>query len=111
MSYHIDSLAYGNKLRSFSPQFKIIFVLLLQILAYNSPNYISIIIIIWLSFWVVIYANIPLIIYLKLLAIPVSFWFISSPALILGIDLKPSDSTLNEDIIGGFFFRSILSLS
>ncbi|MGI0482950.1 cobalt ECF transporter T component CbiQ [Geminocystis sp. CENA526] len=106
MHHQIDSLAYGNKLRSIFPEHKLIFALSLFILGYLAPMYISILISVWLILWIVVYAGIPFVTYSQLLAIPFGFWLISLPALIFGVSI--SLSHVQQDIIfsvplGNFF--------
>lgn len=99
MHHQIDSLAYGNRLRSIPPEHKLIFALSLFILGYLSPIYIQILISVWLIFWIVVYGGIPFVVYSQLLAIPFGFWFISLPALIFGVSASLSNSNFTEDII------------
>jgi cobalt/nickel transport system permease protein len=106
MHHQIDSLAYGNKLRSNPPEHKLIFALSLFILGYLSPIYIQILISLWLILWIVVYGGIPFVVYSQLLGIPFGFWLISLPALIFGVTTSLSNFT--EDIIlsiplGNFF--------
>lgn len=109
MHHQIDTLAYGNKLRSLFPEHKLGFALSLFILGYLSPIYIQILISIWLILWIVIYAGIPFAIYRQLLAIPFGFWLMSLPALIIGVSFSVSVHNFQEDVIlglplGNFFF-------
>lgn len=106
MHHHIDSLAYGNKLRSIPPEHKLIFALSLFILGYLSPIYIQILISVWLILWVVVYGGIPFVVYSQLLAIPFAFWLISLPALFFGVSI--SLSNFSNDVmwsmpLGKFF--------
>lgn len=106
MHHQIDSLAYGNKLRSIPPEHKLIFALSLFILGYLSPIYIQILISVWLILWVVVYGGIPFVVYSQLLAIPFAFWLISLPALVFGVSI--SLSNFSHDVmwsmaLGKFF--------
>ncbi len=101
MHHQIDSLAYSNKLRSLHSEHKLIFALSLFVLGYIAPVYIQILIVLWLIIWVVIYAGIPFKVYGKLLAIPLSFWLTSSPALIFGIIINSPNQNLQQDMIWG----------
>jgi cobalt/nickel transport system permease protein len=101
MHHQIDSLAYGNKLRSLPPEHKLGFALSLFILGYLSSFYIQILISIWLIFWVVIYAGIPFAVYRQLLMIPFGFWLMSLPALILGVCVSTSINDFQGDVIFG----------
>lgn len=99
MHHQIDSLAYTNKLRSLPPEHKLLFAGLLFILGYIGPDYLQIIIVLWLMVWVVIYAGIPLGVYSKLLAIPLSFWLTSTPAFILGMTMNSLSDSLKGDVV------------
>lgn len=101
MHYQIDSLAYTNRLRSLPPAHKLGFAIALFGLGYIAPPLVQLIIALWLAVWVVGYARIPAGIYLKLLAIPMSFGLMSLPALVLGASLNPSLSSLSSDVMGG----------
>ena len=80
MSHQIDSLAYGNRLRWLPPSHKLSFAIVLLILSLISPPVVQGLISIWVFIWIVVYAAIPANIYLKLLALPLSFWIASLPA-------------------------------
>ena len=102
MHHQIDSLAYTNKLRSLPPKQKLGFALALFILGYVAPPLIQILITLWLILWVVIYAEIPAPVYGKLLVIPVSFWMMSLPALVIGLSWGMTLGT--SDVLWGFSF-------
>jgi len=99
MHHQIDSLAHTNKLRLLPAQQKIIFAISLLILGYVAPASIQITITLWLAWWIIIYAQIPVLIYLKLIALPVSFWLISLPAFIFGITWLNHNLEINPDIL------------
>ena len=101
MHHQIDSLAYTNKLRSLPPEHKLGFGCTLFILGYLSPAYLQLIIALWLLIWVVVYAQIPWQVYGKMLAIPLSFWFTSTPALIFGVAMGSTIDSLNSDLVWG----------
>lgn len=101
MYHQIDSLAYTNKLRSLFPEHKIAFAISLCILGYITPPLVQILIIFWLIWWLVYYAQIPALIYFKLLALPISFLLISLPALIVGICFSSQVLMVKNDIIIG----------
>lgn len=101
MHHQIDSLAYTNQLRSLPPDHKIGFAIALFILSYFAPPIIQLLIALWLMVWVVVYAKIPAKIYFKLLAIPISFWLLSLPALILGITTQVNFNTVQFDVLWG----------
>jgi len=102
MHHQIDSLAYTNQLRSLPPKQKLGFALALFILGYVAPPLIQILITLWLILWVVIYAKIPAPVYGKLLVIPVSFWLMSLPALVIGLSWGISFGS--SDVLWGFSF-------
>ena len=97
MHHQIDSLAYTNKLRSLPPKQKLGFAFALFLLGYVAPPSVQILIALWLTLWVIVYAGIPAQVYGKLLAIPVSFWVLSLPALMMGI----SWGTTGSDVLWG----------
>ncbi|MDB9314978.1 cobalt ECF transporter T component CbiQ [Spirulina sp. CS-785/01] len=101
MHHQIDSLAYTNHLRSLPPGHKLGFAIALFILGYLSPPPLQLLITLWLMVWVVVYAKIPAKIYLNLLALPVSFWLLSLPALIAGVSLNSHSTTVEMDALWG----------
>jgi cobalt/nickel transport system permease protein len=80
---HIDTLAYTNRLNRLPPEHKLGFALVLLLINYLSPIAVQVLILLWVSVWIVVYAQIPLGVYLKLLGITIGFWVTSIPALIL----------------------------
>ena len=89
MSHQIDSLAYGNRLRWLPPSHKLSFAIVLLILSLISPPIVQGLISIWVFIWIICYAAIPVNIYLKLLALPLSFWIASLPAFVInGADVQ-----------------------
>lgn len=83
MSHQIDSFAYTNRLRSLAPSFKLGFAIALLLISLISSIEVQLLIAVWLSVWTVIYARIPAKLYLRLLALPLGFWFFSLPAFII----------------------------
>lgn len=86
---HIDTLAYTNRLNRLPPEHKLGFALILLLISYLAPIAVQLVIFLWVSVWIVIYAQIPVGVYLKLLGMTIGFWVTSTPALILngvGID-------------------------
>lgn len=89
MPHHIDSLAYQNRLRSLPTKHKLIFAIALFCLSYVAPFEVQILVTVWLGIWIVVYAQIPVKIYLELLLIPLSFWLVTVPALVMsGVGIK-----------------------
>ena len=100
MSHQIDSLAYGNRLRWLPPSHKLSFAIVLLILSLISPPIVQAVISIWVFIWIVGYAAIPANIYLKLLALPLSFWMTSLPAFVInGADTQTQ--TVMSDVWHG----------
>lgn len=99
MHHKIDTIAYESKLRSQPSEGKIIFGLLLLLMGYGSPMYVSLIIIVWLIWWVVIHGGVRLKIYGELMAIPLGFWLLSLPPLIIGVSLKSPSEALSMNIL------------
>jgi cobalt/nickel transport system permease protein len=108
MHHQIDSLAYTNKLRSLPPEHKLLFAIVLFVIGYAVCAPVQLSIAFWLGIWTVVYAGIPLRIYLKMQAIPFGFWLISVPPLAIGGVLSENISEVQADIwrgipIGSFY--------
>lgn len=89
MHHQIDSLVYQNQLRSLPTKHKLIFAIALFGLSYVAPVGVQILVTVWLGIWIVVYARIPVKIYLELLLITLSFWLVTVPALVIsGIGLE-----------------------
>lgn len=101
MHHQIDSLAYTNRLRFLPPEHKLGFAIALFILGYLAPPYIQLLITGWLALWVIGYARIPMDIYLKLLTIPMGFWLMSIPALVVGVSFVDTIAEVGSDAIWG----------
>lgn len=106
MHHQIDSLAYTNKLRYLQPKHKLIFAIILFVLGYLGTFLVQLLITIWLSLWIVIYAGIPLRIYLKLLLIPLGFLLMSLPALMINITSMTNLTISNSQIELGITIRN-----
>ncbi|CEJ44700.1 cobalt ECF transporter T component CbiQ [Umezakia ovalisporum] len=101
MTLQIDTLAYTNRLRWLAPEQKLLFVITLLILTAFSRPPLQILIAIWISNWTVLYAKIPLRIYLKLVYIAILFWLTSLPALVInGINIQHLNLIQDDSIIG-----------
>lgn len=106
MMLQVDTLAYTNRLRWLAPEQKLLFAIALLIIATLAHPPVQIFIAIWMSFWTVIYARIPLQIYLKLIYIATLFWLISLPALLINaIDINYLN-VIKHDAIMGFNISS-----
>jgi cobalt/nickel transport system permease protein len=98
---HIDTLAYTNRLNRLPPEHKLGFALFLLLLSYLSPIAVQVLVLLWVSVWIVIYAQIPLGVYLRLLGITIGFWLVSIPALILnGVGMDVFDRVQADSWIG-----------
>ncbi len=101
MTLQIDTLAYTNRLRWLAPEQKLLFAIaLLIITAFTHPP-VQILIAIWMSIWTVIYAKIPLNIYLKLVYIATLFWLTSLPALVINGIHNNHLNLIQDDAIFG----------
>ncbi|MEC4803433.1 MAG: cobalt ECF transporter T component CbiQ [Jaaginema sp. PMC 1079.18] len=111
MHHQIDSLAYTNHLRSLPPSHKVGFAIALFMLGFVSWMGVQGAIAIWLAIWIICYAGIPAKIYGQLLLIPLTFWLLSVPALILGISFSGNVNT--ADIAWGsrYFYLSQQGIS
>lgn len=107
MHYLIDSFSYQNNLRTLPPEPKVIFAIALFTLSYFASSFLQIIIAIWLIIWVVIYAKIPCKFYLKLLLIPIGFYLLSLPALLIEIDWINHINNSNLDVIISLKLKNI----
>lgn len=83
MNLQIDTLAYTNRLRWLPPEHKLLFAIVLLLITYFSCVPIQLLIAAWLGIWVIFYAGISVSIYLRLLSVPVGFWFTSLPAFLV----------------------------
>jgi cobalt/nickel transport system permease protein len=105
---HIDTLAYTNRLCRLPPAQKLGFALVLSIGTYITPIPLQLAILGWVSVWIVIYARIPIGIYLRLLWLTAVFWLSSVPAIVLnGVGLADIDRVLLDRLwgweIGNFY--------
>lgn len=83
MHHQIDALAYRNRLRYLPPAHKVSFAVVLMGLGYLMPLPAQGLTVAWLARWTIGYAGIPAGVYLRLQAIPLGFWLMSLPALLL----------------------------
>ncbi|MEA5580974.1 cobalt ECF transporter T component CbiQ [Nodularia harveyana UHCC-0300] len=106
MTLQIDTLAYTNRLRWLAPEQKLLFAIALLIITAFAHPPVQILIAIWMSIWTVIYAGIPLKIYLKLVYIASLFWLTSLPALVINGVHNNYLNIIQEDVIIGFNLSS-----
>lgn len=82
MNIHIDTLAYGNRLRHLPPTQKLWFASIVLLLASIAHYPVQIVIFVWMSVWIVVYAGIPCQIYSLMMLGVVTFLVTSMPALV-----------------------------
>lgn len=88
MSLQLDTLAYTNRLQKLPPEHKLVFALLVLIIALCTHPPVQLLIAVWMSIWTVVYARIPLGIYLRIVYLAILFLITSLPALIInGVSL------------------------
>jgi len=83
MNLQLDTLAYTNRLRGLPPEHKVIFAFTTLIISLCTHPLVQVLTALWMGIWTVIYAKIPVGIYLKLLTFASFFWLTSLPALML----------------------------
>lgn len=86
----LDTLADQNALRAWPAQDKLIFVFLLGLLSYFLIWWCQILLIFWVSWWILVYARIPWHFYRQLLLLPLGFIGMSLPALLVTIQFTPT---------------------
>jgi cobalt/nickel transport system permease protein len=98
---HIDTLAYTNRLCRLPPAQKLGFALTLLLIVYLAPIVVQLLVLGWVSIWVVIYARIPSGVYLRLLWLTAIFWLSSVPALVLnGVGIGDLDRVTLDRLWG-----------
>jgi cobalt/nickel transport system permease protein len=101
MKIQIDTLAYTNKLRWMPPEHKLLFATVLVAISMLSHPLVQVLIALWVSVWIVIYAGIPAQTYLKLVCVATLFWLTSFPALVVnGVDFSQLNHVLNDSVAG-----------
>ena len=83
----------------------LIFTIALFALGYVTGNSIKLLIWFWLIIWTIVYAGIPWQLYIKLIIIPISFWLMSLPALVMGISSASTLEQVNVDMIASRSFN------
>ncbi|MFM7407708.1 MAG: cobalt ECF transporter T component CbiQ [Cuspidothrix sp.] len=83
MSLQLDTLAYTNQLRKLPPEHKLIFAFTTLMISLFSHPLVQILISLWMTIWTVIYAKIPVGVYLRLLIFTIFFCLASLPALMV----------------------------
>ncbi|MEA5616879.1 cobalt ECF transporter T component CbiQ [Cronbergia sp. UHCC 0137] len=101
MTLQIDTIAYTNRLRWVAPEQKLILAIALLIIAAFAHPPVQILIAVWMSIWVVVYAGISIQIYLKLVYIASLFLLTSLPALIInGVEITNLNLIVNDSFTG-----------
>ncbi len=111
MNTQIDTLAYSNRLRHLPPSQKLWFALIILLLALVAHYPIQIVIFVWMSVWIIVYAGIPPKIYLSMILGVITFLLTGLPALAIEYvgtiapDVQP-DSLWQMDLWGGYIYLS-----
>lgn len=111
MQIHIDTLAYSNRLRHLPPAQKLWFALITLLLALVSHFPVQIVIFVWMSIWIAIYAGIPHRVYGGMLLGVSVFLMTSLPALVIeyASNMSPetqSDALWQMKVWGGQIYLS-----
>lgn len=107
MKIQIDTLAYTNRLRWLPPGQKLMFATTLLIISTAAHPLVQVLIAVWMSIWIVLYAGIPLKTYLTLVYFAALFWLTSFPALaVSGVPVSHIDITQQTDSMFGLTFGS-----
>lgn len=101
MHHQIDSIAYTNRLRNLPPTHKLSFAITLFCLSWLASPILQLLISAWIAIWIIIYAKVPALTYLKLQTIPIVFLLTSIPALIFGVVQPPHLGLIQPDIYWG----------
>jgi cobalt/nickel transport system permease protein len=108
---HIDTLAYSNRLRHLPPSQKLWFALIMLLLALVTHYPVQVVIFVWMSIWIAIYAGIPRQIYGAMLLGVSVFLLTSLPAIIIeyASNMSPeiqSDALWQIKVWGGQIYLS-----
>jgi cobalt/nickel transport system permease protein len=108
MKIQIDTLAYTNRLRWLPPGQKLLFATALLIIAAFAHSSVQVLIAVWMSIWIVLYAGIPVKTYLKLVYFASLFWLTSLPALVINaVNLSQLHLLTSDSLIGltfGYYY-------
>ncbi|SFA40357.1 cobalt/nickel transport system permease protein [Parageobacillus thermantarcticus] len=86
MIRQLDTVAYDNRLRTIRPEQKMIFAILLLIMAMIGSWKMQVMITIWLAVWIIGYARVSWKVYAKALGVVALFLIMSLPALLVSLD-------------------------
>jgi len=85
MSWKREQLGISQPLHCLPPSFRLGFALALLALGYMAPVGVQVLMILWLSVWLLVYARISLAIYMTLQGFALSFLALSLPAIMIQI--------------------------
>ncbi|MBB3869050.1 cobalt ECF transporter T component CbiQ [Parageobacillus toebii NBRC 107807] len=108
MIRQFDTIAYDNRLRTIRPEQKVIFALLLLMMAITGNWKMQVMMTIWLAIWIIGYARVSWKVYAKALGVVALFLMMSFPALLVSID-KSFHVSIDRSQI--FIAMSLLSRS
>lgn len=108
MIRQFDTIAYDNRLRTIRPEQKVIFALLLLMMAITGNWKTQVMMTIWLAIWIIGYARVSWKVYAKALGVVALFLMMSFPALLVSID-KSFHVSIDRSQI--FIAMSLLSRS
>jgi cobalt/nickel transport system permease protein len=108
MIRQFDTIAYDNRLRTIRPEQKVIFALLLLMMAITGNWKTQVMMTIWLAIWIIGYARVSWKVYAKALGVVALFLMMSFPALLISID---SSFHVSIDRSQMFIAMSLLSRS
>ncbi len=90
----LDTFSYQNRLRHLSPVHKLLFGIMLLVLAITGHALVQVIVFFWMGLWVVGYARIPLRHYLFFFLLPLAFFAAGLPVLLIDVDSQGRDTVL-----------------
>lgn len=92
----LDSFSHQNRLRHLSPVHKLLFGIMLLVLAITGHALVQMIVFFWMGLWVVGYARIPLRHYLFFFLLPLAFFAAGLPALLIDVSAQGRDTFLAD---------------
>lgn len=101
MHHHLDAYTYTNRLRQVSPQQKLLFAIVVLLIALLAHPITQLLIALWLALWTIGYARIPAKLYWHVLLAAGLFLLTSLPALILEVVPLAQIASAQRDQIGG----------
>lgn len=101
MHHHLDVYTHANRLRHIAPQQKLIFAIVLLLIALITHPITQLFIAVWLALWTIGYARIPAKVYWRVLLVAGLFLLTSLPAFILNIVSVSQTAAVQADAIAG----------